>query len=148
MIMAIASTDILKLDVRVNPGNGDLAPDDPEYIRRQIEKADKVKATIVERMREEAEKGALDMETDLGNPLVSTQEAAILFGAQRMTQRIMTLQAALSGYGMAGKVDSLGFHGVADIHWVLDDTVPVGEFQFEEVEDPVTTFQQLMSAIP
>lgn len=135
------SADILRLDVRVNSGNGDLDPNDPEYMRTQIEEADQVKVELVERMQKEREEGTRGITTNPDNALVGTETAAILFGAQRMTQRIMTLRGALGGYGMAGKIDSLGFHGIADIHWVLDDTVPLREFQLEGVEDPAATLQ-------
>jgi hypothetical protein len=140
------SSEIIRLDVRVNPQNGDWTQDNPEYRQNQIEEAARLKAGFVELIKKEA---ALEIETDLSESPASTEGDPVLFRAHRATQRVMTLRGALGGYGLAGKIDSLGFHGVADIHWTLDNTVPVGDFRIEgSVEDRAAIFERLMKAIP
>lgn len=130
--MTEATANFSRVDVRVNPQNGDFRLDDPEYVKTREEEFEQMRAALVVRMLEEVEAGEREM-----------SGADILIHSYDVTQRATRLKAVLGGYGLVGESEGMGYYGV-DIQWVPDEDVPVGEFELE-VEDPQATFRQLMS---
>ena len=84
--------EVSRLDIRVNPRNGNFEPDDPDYIQGQMEDQDELKQALVERMHKGLEDGTFSMETGSGEII---REIDILFTAQRMAQKAMTIRATL-----------------------------------------------------
>lgn len=146
-MIEVATGELSSVEVRVNPGNAELMPDNPDYQERYDREFAAIKEKAKERLSQAFKDGELTIDEDPDNPLEGTEEFLILLRAHNIAQRSMRLNAALGGYGLVGKVDGFSYSGV-DVHWIPDESIPVGEYVFEGDEDPQTVINQLVALAP
>ena len=143
----VATGELSSVEVRVNPGNVELMPDNPDYQKRYDRDFAAIKEGAAKRLSQAFNDGELIIDEDPDNPLELSEEFLILLQANNIAQRSMRLNAALGGYGLVGKVDGFSYCGV-DVHWIPDEDVPVGEYVFEGDEDPQTVINRLVALAP
>ncbi|HVX47923.1 MAG TPA: hypothetical protein VHA05_01035 [Candidatus Saccharimonadales bacterium] len=139
--------ELSSIKVRVNPGNTDLMPDNPDYRKQYDHDFAAIKERTKKRLSQAFEEGQLTIGEDTDNPLEVSEEFLILMHAHNVAQRSMRLNAALGGYGMVGKVDGINYFGV-DVHWIPDEDIPVGEYVFDGDEDPQAVVNRLFALTP
>jgi len=142
----LPESTLIDVNVRVNPGNVELTLDNYEYVAAYRKELG-VRATLyyLQDIQQALDSGEMEPPTDdeeletlfmnppkeswdiyLGNsPTTSPVRRAI---------RHMQLRSALGGYGLAGKVDNKVFEGM-NIHYILDETVPLGGHEVISRED-------------
>lgn len=135
MIDPAESASQLHLQVRVNPANVDLTPENPEYVARHDGMVTLQEASYMKHL------GAQAVACGPKSPDTDMSEEALRFIAHSAAERDFTIQAVLGGYGLAD-TEGMWYHG-ADITYVEDESVPYGNFAIEGAQDPVEIVSQL-----
>lgn len=135
-----ASAEDLTVRVRVNPANGELRHDDPDYVAVRERDHAALKEIHLERINGLIERGELELPSGPAKSVGDLMSRSPEFLAHAMAERDMTIRAVLGGYGLVGKCE-FNFHG-AEIVWIPDDSVEVGGFEIED-DNPGEVIAQL-----
>src|ERR1039458_10347466 len=125
----------LHIQVRVNPANVDLTPEDPEYVARHDSMVTMQEAMYMRQL------GAQAVACGPKLPDTDMSEKALRFIAHSAAERDFNILADLGGYGLAD-TEGMWRYG-ADITYTEDESVPFGNFAIEGPQDPVEIVSQL-----
>jgi hypothetical protein len=138
------AAELLNLRVRVNPGNVDLVPGNPEYEARKAATLPLREQKYIEHLQAQADAGELDF-----LPGDAKDSAVIAAEAGRLARRDFDIVGILGGWGLAARnVMGVVYWGGVDISYTMDDRLPLGDFAIEGDQSFDQAFHQMQVVAP